>query len=129
MIIGERVGALVPGGGYAEYAVAPVGQCLPVPDGYDMAEAAALPETLFTVGSNLFERAYIVEGDIVLVHGGSSGIGTTAISSCGLFGVKIIVTFGIEVKCSAALQFEGTHAITDASDLFVEAELINTDSS
>src|SRR3546814_1034578 len=94
MLMGGRVCALLPGGGYAEYAVAPVGQCRPVPDGYDMAEAAALPETLFTVWSNLFERAYIVEGDIVLVHGGTSGIGTTAISLCGLFGVKIIVTCG-----------------------------------
>src|SRR3546814_7397115 len=94
MIIGERVCALLPGGGYAEYAVAPVGQCLPVPDGYDMAEAAALPEPLFTVWSNLFERAYIVEGAIVLVHGGTSGIGTTAISLCGLFGVKLLINCG-----------------------------------
>src|SRR3546814_4819548 len=123
MMIGERVCALLPGGGYAEYAVAPVGQCLPVPDGYDMAEAAALPETLFTVWSNLFERAYIVEGDIVLVHGGTSGIGTTAISLCGLFGVKIIVTCGSDEKCSAALKVGATHAINYAASDFVAAVL------
>lgn len=123
MMMGQRVCALLPGGGYAEYAVAPVGQCLPVPDGYDMAEAAALPETLFTVWSNLFERAYIVEGDIVLVHGGTSGIGTTAISLCGLFGVKIIVTCGSDEKCSAALKAGATHVINYAASDFVEAVL------
>src|SRR3546814_5619652 len=88
-----------------------------------MAEAAALPETLFTVWSNLFERAYIVEGDIVLVHGGTSGIGTTAISLCGLFGVKIIVTCGSDEKCSAALKVGATHAINYAASDFVEAVL------
>src|SRR3546814_5729160 len=85
LLIGRRVCALLPGGGYAEYAVAPAGQCLPVPDDYDLVEAAALPETLFTVWSNLFERAYVVEGDNVLVHGGTSGIGIMAISLCKLF--------------------------------------------
>lgn len=120
-MIGQRVCALLAGGGYAEYAVAPVGQCLPVPDGYDMVEAAALPETLFTVWSNLFERAYVVEGDMVLVHGGTSGIGTMAISLCGLFGIRIIVTCGSDEKCAAALDAGATHAINYATADFVEA--------
>lgn len=109
--IGERVCALLAGGGYAEYALAPAGQCLPVPDGYDMAEAAALPETLFTVWTNLFERAYAVEGDMVLVHGGTSGIGTMAISLCRLFDIGIVVTCGSDEKCAAALQWGASHAI------------------
>src|SRR3546814_14743981 len=104
MMIGERVCALLPGGGYAEYAVAPVGQCLPVLDGYDMAEAAALPETLFTVWSNLIERAYIVEGDTVLVHCGTSGFGPTAISFVGLFGVKLLVPCGSVDKIPAYVK-------------------------
>ncbi|MEO8722200.1 MAG: NAD(P)H-quinone oxidoreductase [Sphingobium sp.] len=110
-LIGQRVCALLAGGGYAQYAVAPAGQCLPVPDGYDMAEAAALPETLFTVWINLFERAYVGDGDTVLVHGGTSGIGTMAISLCKLFDVNIIVTCGSDEKCDAARQWGATHAI------------------
>jgi NADPH:quinone reductase len=110
-LLGQRVCALTNGGGYAEYAIVPVGQCLPVPDGYDMVEAAALPETLFTVWTNLFERAYAVEGDTVLVHGGTSGIGTMAITLCNLFGVKIVVTCGSDEKCRAALGWGATHAI------------------
>lgn len=102
LLVGRRVCALLPGGGYAEYAVAPAGQCLPVPDDYDLVEAAALPETLFTVWSNLFERAYVVEGDTVLVHGGTSGIGTMAIALCKLFDIAIIVTCGSDEKCLAA---------------------------
>lgn len=120
-LIGQRVCALLAGGGYAEYAVAPVGQCLLVPDEYDMMEAAALPETLFTVWSNLFERAYVVEGDMVLVHGGTSGIGTMAISLCGLFGIRIIVTCGSDDKCAAARKAGATHAINYATTDFVEA--------
>jgi putative PIG3 family NAD(P)H quinone oxidoreductase len=120
-LIGQRVCALLAGGGYAEYAVAPMGQCLPVPGGYDMLEAAALPETLFTVWSNLFERAYVVEGDTVLVHGGTSGIGTMAIALCGLFGIRIIVTCGSEDKCAAALKAGATYAINYATTDFVEA--------
>ena len=102
LLIGRRVCALLPGGGYAEYALAPAGQCLPVPEDYDLVEAAALPETLFTVWSNLFERAYVVEGDMVLVHGGTSGIGTMAISLCKLFDIGIIVTCGSDAKCEQA---------------------------
>ena len=110
-LIGQKVCALLAGGGYAEYAVAPAGQCLPVPDGYDLAEAAALPETLFTVWTNLFERAYVVAGDTVLVHGGTSGIGTMAIRLCNLFGVTIIVTCGSDEKCLAAKEWGADHAI------------------
>src|SRR3546814_17742455 len=86
-----------------------------------LADAAALPETVFTVVRNLLERAYILESDILLVQGGTSGIGTTAISLCGLFGVKIIVTCGSDEKCSAALKVGATHAINYAASDFVEA--------
>lgn len=119
-LIGQKVCALLAGGGYAEYAAAPVGQCLPVPDGYDLAEAAALPETLFTVWSNLFERAYVVEGDTVLVHGGTSGIGTMAISLCNLFGIRIIVTCGSDGKCAAAMEKGADRAINYSTADFVE---------
>ena len=112
--------ALLAGGGYAEYALAPAGQCLPVPEGLSMAEAAALPETLFTVWTNLFERAYVQAGDTVLVHGGTSGIGTMAISLCALFGVEIIVTVGSDDKAQAALAHGATHAINYKTEDFVE---------
>lgn len=118
--IGQPFCALLAGGGYAEYAVAPVGQCLPVPEGYDMIEAAALPETLFTVWSNLFERAYVVEGDTVLIHGGTSGIGTMAISLCKLFGIEAIVTCGSDAKCDAARKIGAAHAINYATTDFVD---------
>jgi putative PIG3 family NAD(P)H quinone oxidoreductase len=117
--VGNKVAALLTGGGYAEYAVAPVGQCLPVPDGYDMAEAAALPETLFTVWTNLFERAYAMGGDTVLVHGGTSGIGTMAIALCRLFDIQIIVTCGSDEKCAAARDWGATHAINYRAQDFV----------
>ncbi|HJT40432.1 MAG TPA: NAD(P)H-quinone oxidoreductase [Sphingobium sp.] len=119
-LIGQRVCALLPGGGYAEYAVAPAGQCLPVPDGYDIVEAAALPETLFTVWTNLFERAYVVGGDTVLVHGGTSGIGTMAISLCRLFDIHIIVTCGSDEKCEQAREWGAHHAINYRTQDFVE---------
>lgn len=111
MLIGQRVCALLAGGGYAEYVVAPAGQCLPVPQDYDLVEAAALPETLFTVWTNLFERAYAVGGDTVLVHGGTSGIGTMAISLCRLFDIRIIVTCGSDAKCAQAKAWGADHAI------------------
>jgi putative PIG3 family NAD(P)H quinone oxidoreductase len=120
LLLGQRVCALLPGGGYAEYAVAPAGQCLPVPDGYDLVEAAALPETLFTVWTNLFERAYVVSGDTVLVHGGTSGIGTMAISLCRLFDINIIVTCGSDAKCEQAKAWGAHHAINYKSQDFVE---------
>jgi NADPH2:quinone reductase len=119
-LAGQDVCALIAGGGYAEYAVAPAVQCLPVPGGYDMVEAAALPETLFTVWTNLFERAYVVKDDMVLVHGGTSGIGTMAISLCRLFDIAIIVTCGSDEKCAQALAWGATHAVNYKTQDFVE---------
>lgn len=119
LLIGQTVCALVAGGGYAEYCVAPAGQCLPVPTALSMAEAAAMPETLFTVWSNLFERAYASEGETVLVHGGTSGIGTMAILLGRLFGVEVIVTAGSDSKCARALEIGAAHAINYHSQDFV----------
>ncbi|NJC06061.1 putative PIG3 family NAD(P)H quinone oxidoreductase [Sphingomonas kaistensis] len=118
--IGTRVTALIAGGGYAEYAIAPAATALPVPDGLSMAEAAALPETLFTVWVNLFERGFASEGDWVLVHGGTSGIGTMAISLCRLLGVKAIVTCGSDEKCAAALGLGAAAAVNYKTQDFVE---------
>src|SRR5690606_41208421 len=98
-LVGERVCALVNGGGYAEYCTADRRHCLPVPEGVPLAEAAALPETLFTVWHNLFHRGLARDGETVLVHGGTSGIGTTAIKLARLFGLAAIVTCGSEAKC------------------------------
>lgn len=119
--IGQRVCALVQGGGYAEYVATPFAQCLPVPPDVPLEVAAAMPETLLTVWSNLFERAYVVEGDTVLVHGGTSGIGSMAIALCKLFGITSIVTCGNDEKCAAALAWGAGHAINHAADDFVEA--------
>lgn len=119
-MLGQPVCALLAGGGYAEYAVAPVGQCLPVPHGLEMIEAAAIPETLFTVWTNLFERAFATEGDSVLVHGGTSGIGTMAIALGGLFGLTVIVTAGSDAKCARALELGAAHAINYRTEDFVE---------
>jgi len=117
---GMPVCALVAGGGYAEYAVAPVGQCLPVPASLTMIEAAALPETLFTVWTNVFERGYASDGDTVLVHGGTSGIGTMAIQLGALFGMTVIVTCGSDEKCEAARKLGAAHAINYRETDFVE---------
>ena len=119
LMIGQPVCALVAGGGYAEYAAAPAGQCLPVPHALTMIEAAAIPETLFTVWTNLFERAYATEGDTVLVHGGTSGIGTMAIALGQLFGLTVIVTCGSDAKCAAALALGAAHAINYRRQDFV----------
>jgi putative PIG3 family NAD(P)H quinone oxidoreductase len=119
-LVGQKVCALLTGGGYAQYAVAPAGQCLPLPDDYDLAEAAALPETLFTVWTNLFERAYVVAGDTVLVHGGTSGIGTMAIRLCNLFDIQIIVTCGSDDKCAQAKAWGADHAINYRTQDYVE---------
>ena len=119
-LIGQPVCALIAGGAYAEYAVAPYGQCLPVPEALTMVEAAAMPETLFTVWINLFERGYAAEGDTVLVHGGTSGIGTMAIALCNLFGVEVIVTAGSDEKCAAARAVGANHAINYKTEDFVE---------
>ncbi|QNQ11827.1 NAD(P)H-quinone oxidoreductase [Sphingomonas alpina] len=118
-IIGQPVCALISGGAYADYAVAPWGQCLPVPEALSMVEAAAMPETLFTVWTNLFERGYASEGDTVLVHGGTSGIGTMAIALANLFGLTIIVTAGSDEKCAAAKALGADHAINYKTQDFV----------
>lgn len=118
--LAQPVCALVAGGGYAEYAVAPAGQCLPVPPGLTMAEAAAIPETLFTVWTNLFERAYAADDDVVLVHGGTSGIGTMAIALGKLFGLSMIVTAGSDEKCARARELGAAHAINYRTQDFVE---------
>jgi NADPH:quinone reductase len=118
-LIGQPVCALVAGGGYARYCVAPMGQCLPVPEGLAMIEAAAIPETLFTVWVNLFERAYVREGEWVLVHGGTSGIGTMAIALARLFGLHLIVTCGSDEKCARALALGAAHAINYRDSDFV----------
>lgn len=120
LLIGQPVCALLAGGGYAEFVCAPAGQCLTVPPALSMAEAAAMPETLFTVWTNLFERAYAMEGDIVLVHGGTSGIGTMAIALGVVFGLTVIVTAGSDEKCAAALELGAAHAINYRREDFVE---------
>lgn len=123
LLLGQKMCALIGGGGYAQYACAPAGQCLPVPVTLSLAEAAALPETLFTVWTNLFERAYVVEGDRVLVHGGTSGIGTMAITLGKLFGLTMIVTCGSDEKCAHAITIGADHAINYNSGDFVETVL------
>lgn len=120
-LIGQPVCALLAGGGYAEYAVAPAGQCLIVPETISLTEAAAMPETLFTVWINLFERAYAREGDAVLVHGGTSGIGTMAIALGKLFGLTVIVTCGSDAKCARARGLGADHAINYQTEDFVAA--------
>jgi NADPH2:quinone reductase len=120
-LIGTRVCALVAGGGYAEYCLAPSGTCLPVPEILSMTEAAAIPETLFTVWINLFERGFAADGDVVLVHGGTSGIGTMAIKLANLFGLQVIVTCGSDEKCRAAEQLGASLAINYKTEDFVDA--------
>jgi NADPH2:quinone reductase len=114
-LIGQRVCALVAGGGYAEYCAAPIGTCLRVPDALSQIEAAAMPETLFTVWVNLFERGFAADGDWVLVHGGTSGIGTMAIALGKLFGLHVVVTCGSDGKCARALEL-GAHAAINYRD-------------
>ncbi len=118
-LAGRKVCALVAGGGYAEYCCAPAGTCLVVPDGLSLVEAAAMPETLFTVWVNLFERGFAADGDTVLVHGGTSGIGTMAIALGQLFGIKVIVTCGSDDKCARALDLGAAAAINYRSQDFV----------
>lgn len=119
-MIGKPVCALVAGGGYAQYCTAPAGQCLPVPDALTMIEAAAIPETFFTVWTNLFQRGGAGKDDIVLVHGGTSGIGTTAILLGKLFWLEVIVTAGSAEKCRRALEIGAAHAIDYRRQDFVE---------
>ena len=120
-LIGSKLCALVAGGGYGEYCVAPVGTCLAVPDALSMIEAAAMPETLFTVWVNLFERGFAADGDWVLIHGGTSGIGTMAIKLGALFGLEVIVTCGSDEKCAAAIELGAAHAINYKTTDFVDA--------
>ncbi|MDT0576097.1 NAD(P)H-quinone oxidoreductase [Croceicoccus sp. F390] len=117
--IGDRVCALVNGGGYAEYCIAQAGHCLQVPEGLSLAEAAALPETLFTVWYNVFERGLAADGETLLVHGGTSGIGTMAILLGRLFGLRVIVTCGTDAKCARAVELGAAHAINYRTQDFV----------
>ena len=119
-LIGQKMCALVAGGGYADYCVAPAGTCLTVPKALSLVDAAAMPETLFTVWVNLFERGFAAEGDVVLVHGGTSGIGTMAIALAKLFLLKIIVTCGSDHKCDRALALGADAAINYSTQDFVE---------
>ncbi|MCB2059133.1 MAG: NAD(P)H-quinone oxidoreductase [Novosphingobium sp.] len=119
-LIGQKVCALVTGGGYAEYCLAQANHCLPVSDTLPLAEAAALPETLFTVWHNVFERGWAKEGETILVHGGTSGIGTMACMLGRLFGLTVIVTCGSPQKCERALEIGAAHAIDYKASDFVE---------
>ena len=118
--VGDRVCALVAGGGYAEWCVAPVEQCLPVPAGLSDIEAASLPETFFTVWSNVFDRGRPQAGETLLVQGGTSGIGVTAIQLARAMGATVIVTAGSDEKCAACLALGAHHAINYKTQDFVE---------
>jgi putative PIG3 family NAD(P)H quinone oxidoreductase len=118
-MLSTRVCALVTGGGYAEFCLADARHCLPVPDAMSLAEAAGMPETLFTVWHNVFERGYAREGETLLVHGGTSGIGTMAIKLGKLFGLAVIVTCGNDAKCEAAREIGADHAINYKTQDFV----------
>lgn len=118
--IGDRVCALVAGGGYAELCVAPVGQCLPVPPGFSDVEAASLPETFFTVWSNVFDRVRLQKGETLLIQGGSSGIGVTAIQMAKAMGATVLVTAGSDDKCAACLALGADHAINYKTADFAE---------
>ena len=111
LAIGDTVCALVAGGGYAEFCVAPAGQCLPVPQGLNMVQAASLPETFFTVWQNVFHMAKLQPGETLLVQGGSSGIGVTAIQLAKALGCQVIVTAGNDEKCAACVALGADHAI------------------
>jgi putative NAD(P)H quinone oxidoreductase, PIG3 family len=119
-LMGQNVCALVSGGGYAQYCLAQAGHCLPVPEGLPLDQAAALPETLFTVWHNVFERGWACEGETILVHGGTSGIGSMAIMLGKLFGLTVIVTCGGADKCKAAQAIGADHAIDYKASDFVE---------
>ena len=119
--VGDRVCALVAGGGYAELCVAPVAQCLPVPHGLSDAEAASLPETFFTVWSNVFDRGRLQKGETLLVQGGTSGIGVTSIQLGKAMGATVIVTAGSDEKCAACLALGADHAVNYHTEDFVEA--------
>ncbi len=119
--VGDQVCALLPGGGYAEYVATPAAHCLPVPAGMGMKEAACLPETFFTVWSNVFTRGGLKAGERFLVHGGSSGIGTTAIQLANAFGARVFATAGSEEKCEACVRLGAEKAINYRDEDFVAA--------
>ena len=124
--LGDAVCALVSGGAYAEFCVAAVGQCLPVPHGWSMVAAAALPETFFTVWSNVFDRAYLAQGETLLVHGGGSGIGVAAIQMATALGFDVWVTAGSDEKCALAEALGAVRAINYRSEDFEEVILRET---
>ena len=119
--VGDKITALVPGGGYAEYCVVNEKTALPIPQGLDMVAAAALPETFFTVWSNVFDRGGLKSGETFLVHGGTSGIGTTAIQMAKVFGATVIATAGSDEKCAACHDLGADHAINYQTTDFVDA--------
>lgn len=119
--LGDKVCALLPGGGYAEYVATPAAHCLPIPDGMGLREAACLPETFFTVWSNVFTRGGLKAGERFLVHGGSSGIGTTAIQLARSFGARVFATAGSAEKCAACVDLGAEKAINYREADFVEA--------
>ncbi len=120
VVIGDRVTALTPGGGYAEYCVMAAGHCLPYPEGFDAVQAAALPETYFTVWTNVFERGALKPGESLLVHGGASGIGTTAIQLARAHGATVFATAGTADKCKACEDLGAARAINYRDEDFVE---------
>ena len=126
--VGDTVCALVSGGGYAEYCTAPAPQCLPIPDNLSAEEAAALPETFFTVWTNVFQRGRLVGGETFLIHGGSSGIGTTAIQLASQMGARVFATAGNAEKCAACEQLGAERAINYRDEDFVEVVRELTDS-
>ncbi len=124
---GDAVCALVPGGGYAEYCITPAAQCLPIPQSLSAIEAAGLPETFFTVWFNLFMRGKLKPGEIVLIHGGSSGIGTTAIQLAKAFGAHVVITAGNTEKCEKCLKLGADAAINYRTKDFVSEVLLLTE--
>lgn len=120
LAVGDRVCALLPGGGYAEYVATPAAHCLPIPTGLSMKQAACLPETFFTVWSNVFMRGGLQAGERILIHGGSSGIGTTAIQLANAFGARVFVTAGSDEKCQACTDLGAERAINYRDEDFVD---------
>ncbi len=120
LAVGDRVCALLPGGGYAEYVATPAAHCLPIPTGLSMKQAACLPETFFTVWSNVFMRGGLQAGERILIHGGSSGIGTTAIQLANAFGARVFVTAGSDDKCQACTDLGAERAINYRDEDFVD---------
>jgi NADPH:quinone reductase len=118
--VGDKVCALVPGGGYAQYAVVAEDNALPLPAGFTMVEAAAIPETFFTVWTNVFDRGRLAAGEVILIHGGSSGIGTTALQLAKAFGARVVVTAGSDEKCTECVGLGADLAINYKTSDFVE---------